>query len=168
MQEALDRLREVLLAPSIKGIGAVLCALWAALVHNASDAFLISLACVMALYAIDGVLGVWHAAKDGRFSRACFPRFISKAILYSLFAWVFFFSGAAFDALIGSSEGRLNFVLITAANTMLAVTEALSAIDHFDALTGGTVNVAGLRRLLEQLREMRTQELTKRQQGDGS
>lgn len=155
MQQALDQLRQVIAAPTAKGILAVSAALWAGLTHHATDAFLISFGCVALLYSADCILGVWQALVCGEFKKTKLTRFVSKALAYTGVAFCAFVAGLAADVALTGDALTVAYAFTTGANIMLAGTEGVSVLGHVDKLTDGALadKIGWLRPMLEQMRD---------------
>lgn len=162
MSPALEQLRNVIAAPTLKGILAVIAVLWAEAAHSASDGFLISFGAVALLFFLDGMLGTWQAVANGEFSKSRLTRWISKFLSYSGLALVAFVAGTlsatAIAVVVPTADGLQGaYLLTTAVNTALAGTEAISILGHVNRLSDGALEnlpiMAYLRPLLEQMRD---------------
>ncbi|MCG3177493.1 MAG: hypothetical protein MOGMAGMI_02467 [Candidatus Omnitrophica bacterium] len=155
MQQALDQLRQVIAAPTAKGLIAAASALWAGLTHHATDSFLISFGAVALLYSLDCLLGTWQAIAFGEFNKAKLSRFVSKALAYTGVSLCAFVAGIAADVALSADTLAVAYSLTTAANVMLAGTEGVSVLGHVDKLTDGALadKLGWLRPMLEQMRD---------------
>lgn len=155
MQQALDQLRQVIAAPTVKGIIAVSGALWAGVTNHATDAFLVSFGAVSALYSLDCILGVWQALVCGEFRKDKLTRFASKALAYTGVAACAFVAGLAADVALAGDALSVAYAFTTGANIMLAGTEGVSVLGHVDKLTDGALadKLGWLRPMLEQMRD---------------
>jgi len=157
LADALDQLRHVLAAPTLKGAVAAGAMIWAAAINQATDGFLVTFGIVSTLFILDGILGVWQALAFGEFNKRDLTKFISKMLAYSGVAVCAFTAGALTDLALPGSNLAVAFTLTTGANVALAGTDALSILGHVNKLTFGKLEnlpiLTKLRPMLEQMRD---------------
>lgn len=156
MNEALGILQSAFERPAFYKFTAALGALWVALIHGAPMVFIVTAVVGFWYGVLDTVLGTTEAWRDGTWNRHDMSKFIVKGITYSSYWLMSVAIGEVIDCQIVSSLPHFLYTLPTIIASALMVTEALSCLDHADALMGGRVLGSRiLRGLLNRLRQGR-------------
>lgn len=153
MQAALNNFRDMLDHPDLKGFCAALGMILCALVRHAPDAAVFAILASFVLWVFDLALGATRASVERRFDRSKLGLSFVKLLVYAGVIVVAAVVGMLADLAVGS-DGYLVYSGIVTSTTLLVVgTEALSVLDHADALTGGKLQLTALRGLLDKIRE---------------